>query len=149
MFKYKNLRIFYLSQLGLRSFSTQHIEAYRILGISEQSSKQEIKEAFRKLAQLYHPDGKQGDSKRFLEVKNSYDQILKERFEKDPAVEDSDNQSQGQNKEKEEAMLRIRLRIKAEMDKKKYEEQVKKQEQEKMIQENLIKLQKEKDRDRA
>lgn len=45
---------------------------YKILGISKNASKEEIKKAFRKLAHQYHPDKKDGDEKKFKEVNEAY-----------------------------------------------------------------------------
>ena len=48
---------------------------YEILGVSKQSSKEEIKKAFHKLAHKYHPDKKGGDEARFKELNEAY-QVL-------------------------------------------------------------------------
>lgn len=45
---------------------------YDILGISKDASEDEIKRAFRKLAQKYHPDKKGGDEKKFKEASEAY-----------------------------------------------------------------------------
>ncbi len=45
---------------------------YSILGITKGSSKEEVKQAFRKLAHKYHPDKKGGDEKKFKEVTEAY-----------------------------------------------------------------------------
>jgi len=45
---------------------------YEILGIRKESSDEEIKKAFRKLAHKYHPDKKGGDEKKFKEVSEAY-----------------------------------------------------------------------------
>ncbi len=47
---------------------------YKILGVDRGASADEIKRAYRKLAQQYHPD-KGGDSERFKEVSEAY-QVL-------------------------------------------------------------------------
>jgi len=44
---------------------------YKILGVSKNASKEEIKQAFRKLAQQHHPD-KGGDEKKFKEINEAY-----------------------------------------------------------------------------
>lgn len=48
---------------------------YKILGINKSASEQEIKKAFRVLAQKYHPDKKGGDAEKFKEVNEAY-QVL-------------------------------------------------------------------------
>lgn len=45
---------------------------YDILGVSKSASEDEIKSAFRKLAQKYHPDKKGGDEKKFKEASEAY-----------------------------------------------------------------------------
>lgn len=45
---------------------------YKVLGIEKGASKDEIKKAFRKLAQQYHPDKPTGDEKKFKEVNEAY-----------------------------------------------------------------------------
>lgn len=45
---------------------------YDILGVAKSASEDDIKRAFRKLAQKYHPDKKGGDEARFKEVSEAY-----------------------------------------------------------------------------
>ena len=45
---------------------------YKTLGVERTASKEEIKQAFRKLAHKYHPDKKNGDEKKFKEVSEAY-----------------------------------------------------------------------------
>lgn len=45
---------------------------YEILGVPRGASEDDIKKAFRKLAQKYHPDKKGGDEKKFKEVSEAY-----------------------------------------------------------------------------
>ncbi len=45
---------------------------YQILGISKDASQEEIKKAFRKLAQKYHPDKEGGDEQKFKEISEAY-----------------------------------------------------------------------------
>ncbi|MFA5211542.1 MAG: molecular chaperone DnaJ [Patescibacteria group bacterium] len=48
---------------------------YKILGVEKNSSEEEIKKAFRKLAHKYHPDKQGGDEKKFKEINEAY-QVL-------------------------------------------------------------------------
>ena len=51
---------------------------YRILGVSEDASQKEIKNAYRKLSRKYHPDANPGDpaaEERFKEISAAYDVI--------------------------------------------------------------------------
>ena len=55
-------------------------DPYKVLDVSQGSSADEIKKAFRKKAMQYHPDRNQGDSsaeQKFKEVNEAYD-ILKD-----------------------------------------------------------------------
>jgi len=45
---------------------------YKILEVDKESSKEEIKKSFRKLAHKYHPDKKDGDEKKFKEINEAY-----------------------------------------------------------------------------
>jgi DnaJ-class molecular chaperone len=45
---------------------------YKTLGVNKNSSKDEIKKAFRKLAHQYHPDKKDGNEQKFKEVNEAY-----------------------------------------------------------------------------
>lgn len=45
---------------------------YKLLGIEKNASQDEIKKAFRKLAQQYHPDKPNGDEKKFKEINEAY-----------------------------------------------------------------------------
>ena len=50
---------------------------YKVLGVSENASQEEIKKAFYKLAHKYHPD-KGGDSEKFKEINEAY-QVLRDK----------------------------------------------------------------------
>jgi DnaJ-class molecular chaperone len=45
---------------------------YKILGVDKNASQDDIKKAFRKLAQQYHPDKPTGDEKKFKEINEAY-----------------------------------------------------------------------------
>jgi len=45
---------------------------YQILGVSENASIDQIKQAFHNLAFKYHPDRPNGDEKRFKEINEAY-----------------------------------------------------------------------------
>ena len=59
---------------------------YRILGVNENSTKEEIKRAHRNLLKKYHPDTYPGDkkfaSKKSAEINEAYAQVLADREEK-------------------------------------------------------------------
>lgn len=48
---------------------------YEILGVEKNASKEDVKKAFRRLAQKYHPDKEGGDEAKFKEINEAY-QIL-------------------------------------------------------------------------
>lgn len=50
---------------------------YKILNISENSSPEEIKKAYRNLAKIYHPDNKEtGNAEKFREIQEAYDNLI-------------------------------------------------------------------------
>src|SRR5436190_23839492 len=52
------------------------VDYYKVLGVAEKSTADEIKKAYRKLAKSHHPDSTGGDKtkeKRFKEVSNAYE----------------------------------------------------------------------------
>ncbi len=51
---------------------------YEILGLTRGASQDDIKKAYRKLAQKYHPDKPEGDEAKFKEVKEAYEQLSKQ-----------------------------------------------------------------------
>lgn len=52
---------------------------YDILGVSKSASSDEIKKAYRKLAQKYHPDKKGGDEEKFKEINEAYQVLSNEK----------------------------------------------------------------------
>ncbi len=50
--------------------------AYRLLGVSRSSTKDDIKKAFRGLAHIHHPD-KGGDADKFKAVLEAYNVLMK------------------------------------------------------------------------
>ena len=55
---------------------------YDILGVSKSASDKEIKSAFRKLAQKYHPDAG-GDEAKFKEISEAYETLSDEKKRKE------------------------------------------------------------------
>jgi|CZCB01.1.fsa_nt_gi molecular chaperone DnaJ len=59
-----------------------HKDPYRVLGISETASDEEIKQAYRRLAKKYHPDTHPGDAEaeqKMKEINAAYDEIMNRR----------------------------------------------------------------------
>lgn len=54
---------------------------YKVLGVDKNSSDDEIKRAYRKLAHKYHPDKKDGDEEKFKEINEAY-QVLSDKTKK-------------------------------------------------------------------
>lgn len=48
------------------------LNPYKVLGITMESSEEEAKSAYRKLVKVYHPDGSNGDIKKFREVQEAW-----------------------------------------------------------------------------
>jgi len=72
---------------------------YKILGVPKNSSQEEIKKAYYKLAHLYHPDKKGGDEAKFKEINEAY-QILSNKekraqYDKFGTTFGNNNQAQG------------------------------------------------------
>ncbi len=51
---------------------------YKVLGVSQSASEEEIKKAYRRLAHQYHPDKSGGDEAKFKEINEAY-QVLSDR----------------------------------------------------------------------
>ncbi len=72
---------------------------YKILGVPKNSSQEEIKKAYYKLAHLYHPDKKGGDEAKFKEINEAY-QVLSNKekraqYDKFGTTFGNNNQAQG------------------------------------------------------
>ncbi len=64
----------YRSLIFLRNFSTKTMsDPYKVLRVKPNCSIDELKEAYRRMVHLYHPDGKLGNIDKFLEIKSCYD----------------------------------------------------------------------------
>jgi hypothetical protein len=53
--------------------------SYEILEVSRNASKEEIKSAYRRLSMRYHPDMSGGDSGKFIQVKEAYEALMKQK----------------------------------------------------------------------
>jgi curved DNA-binding protein CbpA len=50
---------------------------YIVLGVPQTATKEQIKRAYRRLSLIYHPDMPTADKKKYLEVKEAYDALIK------------------------------------------------------------------------
>lgn len=48
---------------------------YRYLGVPADATPRQIRDAYRRLARRFHPDGEHGDAVRFSEVQQAYDHL--------------------------------------------------------------------------
>lgn len=53
------------------------IKHYSLLGLENGADKESIKNAFRRLAMVFHPDRDQASGQRFLEICQAYDHLMK------------------------------------------------------------------------
>lgn len=51
------------------------MDPYKILGVQRGASKEEIKKAYKKLANKYHPDKESGDETKFKQIKEAYETL--------------------------------------------------------------------------
>lgn len=70
---------------------------YEVLGVSLKSSEEDLKRAYRKLAQVYHPDAQSRSTEQFLQISSAYktlsDRKLRIVYDKNLALKISDNRS--------------------------------------------------------
>jgi DnaJ-class molecular chaperone len=65
---------------GLYGDPVKIVEAFRLLGLSNEASFDEVKQQFKQLSKLYHPDKvAKGDPAQFIAIKEAYE-LLKEKF---------------------------------------------------------------------
>lgn len=74
------------------------MDYYQILGVSKQSSHDEIKKAYRKLAMQHHPDRPDGDHTKFAEINTAYDTLSN-----DDKRKQYDHQTLWENAQQQEA----------------------------------------------
>ena len=48
---------------------------YDVLGVNPSMSEAEVKSQYRKLVKMYHPDGSNGDEKKFREVQQAWEEL--------------------------------------------------------------------------
>lgn len=48
---------------------------YEVLGVDPSMSMEEVKSKYRKLAKIYHPDGTNGNSEKFLEIQRAWEEL--------------------------------------------------------------------------
>lgn len=54
-------------------------DPYEVLGISQDATLEQIKQRYRDLAKVYHPDKQNGDTKAMAKLNQAYQQICQER----------------------------------------------------------------------
>eukprot|EP00347_Sterkiella_histriomuscorum_P012615 403367889 len=108
------------------------MDPYQVLRLNRNCTLQEVKAAYRRMAQLYHPDGKHGDLQRFHEIKQSYDALIAhpqfiQKQEQPQQYEQYEPTSakdlEMERIEREAALQRLRKKIQEEAEKKRVEDQ--------------------------
>lgn len=61
-------------------------DPYKTLGLNDAATDKEVKRAYKKLAQKYHPDRCRGDEDVFKSIKQAYEQIIKGTTEPDNKI---------------------------------------------------------------
>lgn len=56
---------------------------YKILGLSKDATKDQIKKSFRNLAKTHHPDSKNGNQEKFKEINEAYQILSSQQIKKD------------------------------------------------------------------
>ncbi|WP_345973947.1 J domain-containing protein [Sulfurimonas sp. HSL3-7] len=65
---------------GLYGDTEEVVEAFRLLGLSNEANFEEVKRQFKELSKLYHPDKTvKSDPAQFIAIKEAYE-TLKEKF---------------------------------------------------------------------
>ena len=67
---------------ALANMATRARDPYQVLGVSSRASDEEVRSAYRRLAQLHHPDHNGGSleaARRFEEVQDAYTEIVRRR----------------------------------------------------------------------
>lgn len=68
---------------GLHGDPEEIVEAFKLLGLSNEAGFDEVRKQFKQLSKLYHPDkNDKSDPAQFIAIKKAYD-ILKEKFKAD------------------------------------------------------------------
>lgn len=57
------------------------LNPYKVLGVSNGTSKEDCKKAYRKLCKLHHPDNCNGDDTKFTEISKAWDLINSGKFD--------------------------------------------------------------------
>ena len=82
---------------GISKFDAQK-NYYKILGVGEKVSNQEVKKAFRKLAKQHHPDSENGNEEKFKEINEAYQVLSDESIKKEYDISRSEPQVHQENR---------------------------------------------------